>query len=1385
MATTLPEEHTQALERIRNRPTSLTQAETEIDWLEDHSWDWDSSCPTFPRKNVAPKRFFRSLKISNSQAISALTTDCHDLLLSTNSFSWSQGHLNQENKTRFRELTDKYLVSKWGEALKIPINSEQFCEAMYKAFIRVRQQSRDRETPKQENNDLGQPSSSAPQTPINQTLTPIPSTARPLTHPDHPTLPQPNNPPPKTVTEFDWDMFFEFIPNDGGSPSQMMFEVTEFQSEDSNSTPDLDAVTFDRMSEQLRASFPIPEEATLVITLVDQSNSGPPIRLYPRAKAFPKIYRYGVKLAEKAKARGEESPTIRFRCRFEMPKLSEDVRQDVTTVAKRKRSNSVESRKSAQPERRAEKAAKPQNIAQNQRNAAVNLSDQAGGNRLFDPQQIPDATNHERIDLGFQEISLHDEVVINQPSDNPIHGDEMTINQPSDNPIHGDEMTINQPSDNPIHGDEMTIDQPSGSPIHGDEMVIDHPSGNPRQPSFDNEEARGLPTPQETSLQPKQVENNGDELPDMPEEYIISHDDTDNTKRFKYEQFNYWIQFTADKLTKSAFERQGIVSPTAEESDRQRKYFVDQLKYKSQYEDNVIEGLPSQKPSSDDENQDTFSSLLDNQRICEHISREIVEEAWGFFFRISRFDTSPFSFKLQGIQGEIFPHQMLGVYLNLKRGYQQDGQIIGDAAGLGKTIEILVTFWMFAWLGFIEHDIQKDQLRVKHGHDTLHQEQSGIEQQCPRAAKLQLPFRCPCHKLTPNWLSSHFTEQCAPTGFQLAIVPPTQTFNWVREWDRLFNPKTQAKVKMELLIGHEKTGKGTGREVMSKQNITDLRDSIDSQNNEDETTVKLQTNVVILTTYQSLQSQVLNPLFRQGKLNITFSSIAIDECHEIRSNDTTLANFLQNKTRLHCITEYTMLFPASGTPLEKGPLDLKYIVSFFEYKRNELWSKERVNRMQEEFPDLWNDLQALVRMERVHQWQASIQKLRGLRTGTVARGESPESIRRDWASTLTGLHQFLPLIMMKRALETNWLGKPLVQLPKMTPSTIITEPSDEETKTLLRNTQAEAMNNYKGAFTRELNTARKRGAQQLPNTPNEQKIISHLRRARQLCGNPFYAKLLDSGEFQDLNVDSLYQGKDSDAFWIENPESEETLARNPLMGHAAEMWKANFRVQKIWPIIKEILSKGEKVVILSTFPSTVAAVATLLSWKCAKDKLCKLNPKSKRGGKSKYPIRVGVFHSKLTVKERNAILYSFNGAQKISSKGEPQWNQDDDGNMIPEPFVLPHNQIDIFVGGVKVAGTGLNLQSLCSKLFIMEPLYTYQETIQANGRIYRIGQRFPTTVYQINSPSIPCEATVADRKQFNTMIQDFMIDVHAILNKKVKTEDEEGETYNKVEDKEI
>jgi hypothetical protein len=111
----------------------------------------------------------------------------------------------------------------------------------------------------------------------------------------------------------------------------------------------------------------------------------------------------------------------------------------------------------------------------------------------------------------------------------------------------------------------------------------------------------------------------------------------------------------------------------------------------------------------------------------------------------------------------------------------------------------------------------------------------------------------------------------------------------------------------------------------------------------------------------------------------------------------------------------------------------------------------------------------------------------------------------------------------------------------------------------------------------------------------------------------------------NLNLDSFCKGSDLDAFWVEKPFGEKILARNPLMKYAAQMWKLNFRVWKIWPIIEEILSNGEKVVLLSLFPSTVAAVATILSWKCAKDKLCKVNVDAKTKVKTvaKHPIRVG------------------------------------------------------------------------------------------------------------------------------------------------------------------
>ncbi|KAI1382611.1 uncharacterized protein F4822DRAFT_439241 [Hypoxylon trugodes] len=133
------------------------------------------------------------------------------------------------------------------------------------------------------------------------------------------------------------------------------------------------------------------------------------------------------------------------------------------------------------------------------------------------------------------------------------------------------------------------------------------------------------------------------------------------------------------------------------------------------------------------------------------------------------------------------------------RGIQ--GGCLGDAMGLGKTVEVIATFAIFAMIKANHEEVRrfwKDGTTTG-GRSHLAEQRTGDETQCPSQQTSPYPTSCTCVRSG----DAYKIATTMPTLPTVCVVPPTAMRGWVAEYDKVIDTAHPVASRLKLSVAHE------------------------------------------------------------------------------------------------------------------------------------------------------------------------------------------------------------------------------------------------------------------------------------------------------------------------------------------------------------------------------------------------------------------------------------------------------------------------------------------------------------------------------------------------------------------------------------------------------
>ncbi|KAI3322842.1 hypothetical protein HD806DRAFT_116419 [Xylariaceae sp. AK1471] len=209
-----------------------------------------------------------------------------------------------------------------------------------------------------------------------------------------------------------------------------------------------------------------------------------------------------------------------------------------------------------------------------------------------------------------------------------------------------------------------------------------------------------------------------------------------------------------------------------------------------------------QPQSIDDVPDNPTSRELDTQFGGRHANRHITEDDWRRVCKMFQCPASTTSLRPPGFGIEIAAYQLHAIWWMLTqqpvRGIE--GGCLGDAMGLGKTIEVLSTFATFAMIKANHKEVVqfwRDGV-VTEGRRHLPREQTEFHERCPSQSKSPYPTECTC-------VRSGDTYKIAtrmPSLPTICVVPPTAMRFWAAEFCKILDITHAVAAPLKLSIRH-------------------------------------------------------------------------------------------------------------------------------------------------------------------------------------------------------------------------------------------------------------------------------------------------------------------------------------------------------------------------------------------------------------------------------------------------------------------------------------------------------------------------------------------------------------------------------------------------------
>ncbi|KAJ3552651.1 hypothetical protein NPX13_g11064 [Xylaria arbuscula] len=186
----------------------------------------------------------------------------------------------------------------------------------------------------------------------------------------------------------------------------------------------------------------------------------------------------------------------------------------------------------------------------------------------------------------------------------------------------------------------------------------------------------------------------------------------------------------------------------------------------------------------------------------QHANRHITEDDWARVCKMFQCPASTTNLRPPGFGIEIAAYQLHAIWWMLTqqpvRGIQ--GGCLGDAMGLGKTIEVLSTFATFAMIKANHEEVLsfwKDGV-VTEGRQHLPRKQTESHERCPSQSESPYPTECTCIKSGDTYKIA--TRM--PSLPTICVVPPTAMRFWAAEFCKILDMTHKVATHLRLSMRH-------------------------------------------------------------------------------------------------------------------------------------------------------------------------------------------------------------------------------------------------------------------------------------------------------------------------------------------------------------------------------------------------------------------------------------------------------------------------------------------------------------------------------------------------------------------------------------------------------
>ncbi|KAI6080889.1 hypothetical protein F4821DRAFT_41983 [Hypoxylon rubiginosum] len=186
-----------------------------------------------------------------------------------------------------------------------------------------------------------------------------------------------------------------------------------------------------------------------------------------------------------------------------------------------------------------------------------------------------------------------------------------------------------------------------------------------------------------------------------------------------------------------------------------------------------------------------------------YANRHIDDSDWSRLCRLFQCPESTTKLQPPGFSVEIPAYQLHAIWWMLTQQPLREiqGGCLGDAMGLGKTVEVIVTFATFAMVKANHEEVRKfwKDGTTTEGRLHLAEQQTGDETRCPSQRTSPYPTSCTCVKSG----DAYKIATTMPTLPTVCVVPPTVMRGWVVEYGKVVDAMHPVASRLKLSVAHE------------------------------------------------------------------------------------------------------------------------------------------------------------------------------------------------------------------------------------------------------------------------------------------------------------------------------------------------------------------------------------------------------------------------------------------------------------------------------------------------------------------------------------------------------------------------------------------------------